>query len=292
MKKWGLRLFLGLIVLAAIGGGLYYKTMRDLGFYRTPIYETSAPTLPALPRPALLVFSKTNGFIHKDAIPAAKILLQQIAEQHGWSLYVTDNGAIHNTDDLAKFDAVIWNNVSGDVLTHEQRLALQHYIENGGGFVGLHATGGDPSYAWSWQPNTLIKAQFIGHPFHPQFQTATVHIEDRSDPIMQGFGSTWQREDEWYSFTHSPRGAGVHVLATLDENSYSPEFFGKSIRMGSDHPIIWKHCIANGRVFYSALGHTAATYREPQYRSILEHAIAWASAQEGSRCVEGTEKTQ
>jgi len=137
-----------------------------------------------------------------------------------------------------------------------------------------------------------LQAHFFGHPMHPQFQRATIHIENPSDPIVQGLGGTWQREDEWYSFARSPRGTGVRVLATLDEKSYQPEFFGQSLRMGDDHPIIWKHCLGNGRVFYSALGHTAASYQEPKYQSVLEHAIVWAAALEGSKCVGGSETSE
>jgi len=284
MKKWLRRILSALIVIVLAGGAIYYKTMRDLGFYRVPVYETVRPSLPALPRPAVLLFSKTNGFIHKDAIPAAKILVQQLARQHSWSLFLTDSSAIYNADDLAKFDVVIWNNVSGDVLSSEQRAALQQYLENGGGFVGWHGSGGDRAYAWSWYPEQLLKAQFIGHPMHPQFQNATVRIENSADPIVAGLGTTWQHEDEWYSFAQSPRGTGVTILATLDESSYKPEFFGRSLRMGADHPVIWKHCLGSGRVFYSALGHTAETYREPEYQALLGHAIAWAAGLEGAQC--------
>lgn len=284
MKKWLIRISIILVVLAAVGGGVYYKTMRDMGFFREPVYETVRPDIPPLKRPAIFVFSKTNGFIHKDAIPAAQQMLRRLAEAQGWTLYFSDNGAVHNDEDLAKFDAIVWNNVSGDVLTADQRVALQRYIENGGGFVGLHASGGDPEYKWSWYPERIIGAQFIGHPMHPQFQRATLHVEAPRDEIMQGGGDNWTREDEWYSFASSPRRAGVQVLATLDERTYSPEFFGRSIRMGDDHPIIWKHCLQKGRVFYSALGHTAATYDEPRYISIVQHAVAWAAGLEGSGC--------
>lgn len=287
MKKWIVRILIALVVLAAAAGGWYYKTMRELGFFRTPVYETARPDVPALSHPAVLVFSKTNGFIHKDAIPASTAMLEQLAKQNGWSTYFTGSGAVHNAEDLAKFDVIVWNNVSGDVLTPEQRTALQNYLQNGGGFVGIHATGGDTSYEWAWHPETLIAAQFIGHPMYPQYQTATIRIEDKNDPTMQGLGDTWVREDEWYSFAHSPRDKGVHVLATLDESTYSPKMFGKSIAMGADHPIIWKHCIKNGRVFYSALGHTAESYSEPKHQAVIMHAIAWGAGLEGDKCVDG-----
>ncbi len=67
------------------------------------------------------------------------------------------------------------------------------------------------------------------------------------------------------------------MLATIDENTYSPgSFFGKPLAMGSDHPMIWKHCAGAGRVFYSALGHTAESYSDPKYREVLMRAIVWA----------------
>lgn len=283
MKKRWVRVLTGVAVVVLAAGGYAFKVVYDAMTPRAD-YDTQPPAMPALARPALLIFYKTNGHIHEEAIPAATAMIEDIARQRGWSVYATANGAVNNPEDLAKFDAVVWNNVSGDVLTLEQRDAFKHYLEGGGGFVGLHGTGGDPRYAWSWFPETLLKAQFSGHPLHPQFQTATMRIEATQDPIMQGFGDSWVREDEWYSFERSPRAAGVQVLATLDERTYDPEMFFYSIRMGDDHPIIWKHCLKRGRVFYSALGHTAATYQEAQYRTVIERAIAWAAGLEGEGC--------
>lgn len=278
-----LRVLLALLLILLVVAALIYNAMRAEGFFRTPSYETERPALPSLPRPALLLFSKTGGYIHRDAIPAAQEAFRQIAAQRGWSLYLTDSSAIYNAEDLAKFDAVIWNNVTGDVLSTDQRAALKKYLEDGGGFVGIHGAAGDREYAWTWYPQTLLRAQFIGHPMNPQFQRATLHTEG-DDPIVQALGTTWSHEDEWYSFEQSPRTAGVKVLATVDENSYKPEIFGFSLRMGADHPVIWKHCLQSGRVFYSALGHTAAAYADDKYRSVLEHAAAWAAGIEGTAC--------
>lgn len=284
MKKWLLRIASITLVLAVAGAGLFYAAMRSQGFFREPVYETERPAVPTLPRPAVLLFSKTNGYIHKEALPAAAEAFREIAGRRGWSIFATTSSAIYNDADLAQFDAVIWNNVSGDVLSEEQRAAFQRYIENGGGFVGVHGAGGDRHYAWSWYPDTLLKARFIGHPMNPQFQSATLHIENRDDPILQGLDATWTREDEWYSFEQSPRAHGVQVLATVDEATYQPEVFGFSLRMGADHPVIWKHCAGKGRVFYSALGHTAESYAEPKYRKVLENATAWAARVEGGDC--------
>ena len=244
-------------------------------------HDTTAPELPAeLARPSVLVFTKTNGFRHDEAIRAGLALFEEIARRRGWSLYATENGAVHDAERLARFDAVVWHQVSGDVLDDAQRAALRAYLEAGGGFVGIHGTGGDRSYAWSWQPETLVGAQFIGHPMGPQFQEATIRVEDRGHPATRHLEETWVRSDEWYSFAESPRKQGVHVLATLDESSYRPIFellwLKTDLRMGPDHPIVWTQCIGRGRSFYSALGHPAEAYAEPAHAKLLEEAIAWA----------------
>jgi uncharacterized protein len=275
---------LALIAVGAITlGPSLYRVL--IGINR---YETVPPVLAdRLRETAILIFSKTNGFRDEEAIKAATGALIGICQRRGWSAVVTENAAIFNPPQLARFKAVVWNNTSGDVLTADQRAAFKAYMERGGGFVGIHGAGGDPKYRWDWYVDTLIGAQFIGHPFSPQFQDATVHIEDGANPATRGLGDTWVHRDEWYSFATNPRDKGMHVLATVDENTYSPMmsllFFHKDLRMG-DHPIVWTHCIGTGRAIYSAIGHAASTYSEPKHIQMLDGAIEWAAGLSGMPC--------
>ena len=101
-----------------------------------------------------------------------------------------------------------WNSVSGDVLTGPQRKSFRTWLEQGGGFVGPHGTGGAFQYAWRWYVDDLIGAQFIGHTIGPQLRQTTIVVEDPSRPAMRGLGSKWVRTDEWYSFAASPRRKG------------------------------------------------------------------------------------
>ena len=281
---WSATVVLLIIVIAALTiGPSLYRVL--IGMDR---YESVPPVLPdRLNSVAVLIFSKTNGFRDGEAIDAATTALVDISRRRGWSAVITDNAAVFNADQLHRFKAIIWNNTSGDVLTTAQRAAFETYMEGGGGFVGIHGAGGDPKYRWRWYVDTLIGAQFIGHPIGPQFQLATMHIEDSTHPATRGLGGTWTRTDEWYSFATNPRDKGMHVLATVDENTYSPVmsllFLHKNLRMG-DHPIVWVHCIGNGRVFYSAIGHAAGTYRELKHIQLLEGGISWAAGLDGTGC--------
>ncbi|MDG2307499.1 MAG: ThuA domain-containing protein [Candidatus Binatia bacterium] len=249
-------------------------------------HDTDPPDIPELSRPAVLVLSKTNGFRHEEAIPAAHTALEAIAKKRGWSLFATENGAVINDDDLTKFDVVVFQNTSGPILSETQETALRSWVEKGGGFVGIHGAGGDPSYEWGWYGTDLIGAQFTGHPMGPQFQEATVIVEDSEHPASKHLPANWVRTDEWYSFEESPRNKGVRVLAKLDETTYSPEmhlfyFINTDLRMGEDHPVLWSQCIGEGRSLYSAMGHAASAYEEELYVGVLEGGIAWAAGLEG-----------
>jgi len=277
---------LGILVAVAAIVAFNWDTVQRIFLGGVKVYETDAPALPDdLASPAILVFSKTNGFRHEEAIPAANALFAGFAEADGWGFYQTENGATFTPENLARFDAVVFNNVSGDVFTPEQREAFRAFVENGGGFVGIHGSGGDNSYAWEWYVDELIGAQFIGHPMDPQFQQATLKVEGASHPATALLPREWQRTDEWYSFEASPRAKGHNVLLTIDEASYSPVgLFGSDLHMGEDHPMAWWHCQGDGRAFYSALGHTPESYEEGEHIAMLLGATRWAMRLEGDGC--------
>jgi uncharacterized protein len=252
-------------------------------------FESRHPTLPLLTDPAILIFSKTNGFRDDVQIKAANTALENLARDKGWSSYTTENAAVFNAAQLGRFKAVVWNSVSGDVLTPAQRAAFRTWIQNGGGSVGLHGAGGDTSYTWRWYVDDLIGAQFIGHTLGPHIERGRLIVEDRSHPASRKLDAEWIRNDEWYSFDKSPRAKGFHILVTLDEASYAPReiipfIVDKDLRMGRDHPVVWTHCVGNGRAFYSALGHPATAYSEPRHLAMFAGAISWAAGLEGRTC--------
>lgn len=253
-------------------------------------YDSVPPKLPArIPHPAILVFEKINGFKFDASVKAAHDALAAMGHRRGWTMVFSDNGAVFNRRDLARFDAVVWNNVSGDALTTPQRAAFKTWIQRGGGFAGIHGAGGDPVWFWDWYADTLLGARFIGHPMTPQFQTAKVVVAEPGQGITRWLPPSWSMSEEWYSFAKSPRTSGAHILATLDEATYSPVGPGnQNLRMG-DHPIAWTKCVGNGRSFYTAIGHQPANYSEPNSARLIEQGIAWAAGQGASRCRAGHE---
>ena len=58
---------------------------------------------------------------------------------------------------------------------------------------------------------------------------------------------------------------GLSVLLAIDEKSYEG---GKN---GDDHPMAWYHDYDGGRAFYTALGHTDASYTTEE--NFLKHLL-------------------
>lgn len=257
------------------------------GMVVDPKRDTTPPELPADLKPGgVLIISKTMGFREEAAIQASDVAFSVVAREHGYPYFVTENGAVMNAAQLAKFKLVVWNNNSGDILTDEQREAFKTWLEAGGSSFGIHGAGGDPASfpaprtasPWKWYIDEVIGAQFTEH---SPIMLADVHIEDTKSRITAKLPAVWHRSDEWYSFSSNPRSrAGFHILAAVDEKSYTP---GRTA-MGGDHPLMWWHCVGKGRALYSALGHGGMMYSEPAMIDLLGNALAWGLAESGKAC--------
>ena len=268
--KW---LMIITVALAVLVGGRVVYILWKYEEFKTPVFETQAPDLPVFNQKVqVLVFSKTNSYRHLEGIPAAESMFEAFAEKNKWDLYITENAAIHNAEQLAQFDVIIWNSVTGDVLTADQKQAFQIYMEQGGKFLGLHGTGGNPDHPWSWLSDTLIKGRFSGHPLFPQFRDATLITEDRTHPVTSHMPERKPWHEEWYSYSDNPRENRVSVFSGVDETEYD---VSAELKMGKDHPLIWHHRVGKGTVFYSSLGHLAEAYDDQDYRLMMEKAVFW-----------------
>ncbi len=209
------------------------------------------------PPPRVLVFSKTSGYRHAS-IPDGVAALRKLCKENGIWLDSTENAADFTEQNLKKYATVIFLSTTGDVLDRDQEIAFERYIQAGGGFVGIHAAT-DTEYGWKWFGG-LSGAYFQSH---PKQQDATLKILDHNHLSTKCLpGDTWKRFDEWYNFKEI--NPAVNVLLTIDETSYTG---GEN---SANHPMAWYHEYDGGRAFYTALGHTNESFREPLF---LQHVL-------------------
>ncbi len=215
----------------------------------------------------VIIFSKTAEYRHAS-IPAGVRAIEALGKQHGWNVVATEDASRFTDDTLAGVDVVVFLMTTGDVLDDGQA-AFERFIQSGKGYVGIHAAS-DTEYDWPWY-GKLVGAYFKTH---PEIQEATYIVEDRAHPATRHLKERWTRVDEHYTFQANPR-AYVEVLMALDETSFEAD----EAAMG-DHPVVWYHEFDGGRAFYTALGHTEASYSDETFKAHLAGAINWSSGRQ------------
>src|SRR6266852_5901152 len=147
--------------------------------------------------PRVLVFSKTAGFRH-SSIGVGIAAVKKLGQENGFTVDATEDAGAFTAKNLARYNAVVFLNTTGDVLDAAQQDDFERYIQAGGGYVGVHSAT-DTEYDWPWY-GRLAGAWFNGHPGNPNVRKATYRVLDKSHPSTLGFPDTLVREDEFYNF--------------------------------------------------------------------------------------------
>jgi type 1 glutamine amidotransferase len=140
--------------------------------------------------------------------------------------------------------------------------SIVKYVREGKGLVGIHAA---TAALQSWpEYGVLMGGYYAGH-IH---QEVAIRIEDPDHPVNACFqAQPWSLRDEIYLFREPYSRDNLHVLLSLDLNRMDDP--GK--RADKDYAVSWVRNEEKGRVFYTTLGHDAATYWHPLF---LQHLLA------------------
>jgi PKD repeat protein len=225
----------------------------------------------------VLIFSKTAAFRHSN-IDEGITAIKKLGTENNFTADAIEDASLFTDAFLARYDAVIWLSTTGDVLNDAQQAAFERYIRSGRGYVGIHSAA-DTEYTWPWY-GQLVGGYFRNHPNGTP--TATVVVEDAAKPSTSHLPARWTRTDEWYNYQGivnpvvngggtdvSTRGlTPIHVLLTMDESTYA-EADGTD-GVDDDHPIAWCKRFDGGRMFYTGLAHTEASFLETNF---LKHLL-------------------
>jgi uncharacterized protein len=235
-------------------------------------------TQKSAPKFQVIALAETNS-IHRPFVDAAKIWLQKQAGEGNFSVdYIENTEKIDDTF-LSRYQVFIQLDYPPYGWTPKAVAAFTRYIEEGrGGWIGFHhATllGEFDGYPmWPWFSKFMGGIRFTN--YIPQFATATVVVEDRSYPVMKNIPSSFVVErEEWYTYDKSPR-SNVHVLAHVDEATYSPN---TPTKMGGDHPVIWTNEHMKARNVYIFMGHHPELFQNSAFTTIFHNSILWAAHQ-------------
>jgi type 1 glutamine amidotransferase len=217
------------------------------------------------------VFTKTAGAPH-PATSAGVDAIRDLARRHDFEATVSSDAGRFTDASLARYDAVVFLNTSGDVLDDAQQAAFERYITGGGGLVAVHSAI-ETEPGWQFLTDALgARATGLSDP-----QRATVKVADRVHPSSEDLPEYWTRTDRWYNFDKNVRGF-LHVLATADETTYTGG------TMGFDHPIAWCQDFQGGSIWYTGRGATSQAFDSDSMRRHLLGGIEWAAREEKGDC--------
>jgi len=141
---------------------------------------------------------------------------------------------------------------------------LRDAIARGVGLAGCHGGLGD-SFRNDTEYQYMVGGQFVKHP-GGQIDYE-VSISDTNDPITQGIDDFSLKTEQYYMH-YDPQ---IEILATTTFSGAHDAWIE-----GVSMPVVWKKSYGKGRVFYSALGHSADVFEIPEAWSMMTRGVEWA----------------
>lgn len=236
--------------------------------------RTVAENLLGKPHKAKVLVLTERGGQHGGFTDAGLKWLAAEGAKGNFSITEINNARNITEAYLSQFSLVIQLDFPPYTWPKEAEDAFVKYIEEGrGGWIGFHhATllGEFDGYPmWQWFSDFMGGVRFKN--YIAPLADGTLIVEDKQHPVMKDVPASFVvPDDEWYTYDKSPR-PNVHVLANVDESSYTP---ASDIKMG-DHPVVWVNESKKARNVYFQIGHSSKLYETEGFTTMFRNAINW-----------------
>jgi uncharacterized protein len=220
-------------------------------------------------------YSDTVEAAHRDYAHAAIGFYKKLAVQKNFQFDSTKDWKNNcNYAFMSQYDVVLWLNLF--CYTTVQQADFQKYMENGGAWMGFHASGYyDNSMNWPWEQTFMHQGNYCKNNWPPA--TCKLVTDDQTHPSTLHLAKKWTGPvNEYYQFCPSPRlNADIRVLISIDP-AFLPFGTGSDvIPAGADVPIVWTNKKFD-RMIYSNIGHGAAAIgSDTNMTHLLTDAIMW-----------------
>lgn len=262
-----------------------------LGLSRFPQGWASADDKP---KRRILMYTRSVGFQHDcvkrkgDQLSLAESIVTDLGKKHNFEVHATKDGRVFVNDDLAKYDAFLFES-QGDLSSEksqdgsapmppEGKEALLKAIAGGKGFVGCHCasdtfhTKGYPDNRFQNQREDerdpyirMVGGEFAGHGAQ---QKGWMRVADPHFPGLQD-QKDFQLNEEWYSLKNF--APDLHVILVQDTMGMQNFDYERP-----SYPATWARKHHRGRVFYTSMGHRDDVWQNPLFHTILLGGLAWA----------------
>ncbi len=218
----------------------------------------------------LALYTTTVESDHVDFAKDAIRFYRKMAAKDDFVFDTTTNWKNLNDEGLKKYQVVIWLN---DFPQNEtQRQAFEHYMKNGGAWLGFHVAGYNDQYTkWPWFVDFFGGAVFYNNNWPPL--PARLIVDDNHHPATRHLPSAYiSTLNEWYGWKPSPReNKDIKVLITLDPSNYP--LGKKDIIRNGDIPVVWTNTRYN--MLYMNMGHGDQIFNSATQNQLFEDAVIW-----------------
>jgi len=263
---------LSVLLAAALTGT--FSDLRAQGGGKTP--PTLAPAIlqkieAAIPATAtvqpkqarrILVFWRCEGFFHGEGIAGGNHALAVMGRKTGaFTADFSDDYSVFVPANLAKYDAVVFNNTTQLKLPEAAKQALLDFVAKGKGVVGIHAAT-DCFYDWP-EGAALMGGLFDGHPWNAG-GTWAFKLDEPNHVLNRAWaGKGFKLRDEIYQFKAPYTRADRRVLVSLDLADAATGGVKNGVkRTDQDFAVAWVKNQGQGRVFYGSLGHAENVFQD------------------------------
>lgn len=221
----------------------------------------------------VLVLAERGG-LHEDFTAAGLRWLEEQKERMNMELTILDQARDIPEGELRKYHLILQLNYPPYAWSEAAKKDMQDYIDKGiGSYIGFHHATllgeFDGFGMWDWFWDFMGRIRFRN--YIADKSDGTVQVEDRAHPVMKDVPGTFIiPDDEWYTYDCDPR-PNVHVLAHVDECSYTRN---TDVRMG-DHPVIWTNPAKQARNVYFQFGHSRQLFDNPAFIRLFRNSLRW-----------------
>jgi len=234
----------------------------------------------------LLAWADTrNGIGQHDSTSHALSVIERLGYETGtYFTYIrTDSNIISYTPQmttgdpasggpsLAMADGIFFMGHREIDINADQKAALLKFVhDDGKGFVAAHA-GSTAFLSWP-EFGDMLGGRFDTHPWG--VTDAPVIVEDQAFPGMKFFAPVFNMHEEFYQISGFSTDKS-RILMRLDTSKLDMKAQGVQAA-DAPYALTWAKMYGKGRVYYSALGHDAATWDNPDIQRMWFEAIKWS----------------
>lgn len=162
-------------------------------------------------------------------------------------------------------------------ITEEQGGAVKDFVSAGNGFYSLH------NNAFVSRSSKNYREVQGGWAFsHPPLRPFQVRVVNKSHPITEGVEDFMVDDEQHYlAYDKDPKNILIESV-NLDGLTFTPNLRdpndttgGPPVNLGTTTPSGWAHEYGQGRVVFTAMGHTTDVMWQPEYLKLQKNAVRW-----------------